>query len=103
MGGLPRDTLPPVNGSPQQPKAKAAPTAGLLEEASESAGADRLLSYRDISRLMGISEATLRNYRRRGYMPAPDVMLADRPRWSEASIARWRHLRLVAGNERRTP
>jgi predicted site-specific integrase-resolvase len=62
-----------------------------------------LLSYRDISLRMGIREATLRNYRRRGYMPPPDVMLADRPRWRETSIERWERLRSIAANERRIP
>lgn len=62
---------------------------------------DELLGYRDIAVLTGISEGTLRNYRRRGYMPVPDVMLADRPRWNRSSIDHWLHLRKVAANEKR--
>lgn len=61
-----------------------------------------LLSYRDVSELMGISQGTLRNYRRRGYMPPPDVMVADdRPRWREATILEWKRQRTVGANTQR--
>lgn len=60
-----------------------------------------LFGYRDVSRLVGISEGTLRNYRRRGYMPPPDVMLADRPRWREDTIAAWQRDRKVGANTQR--
>lgn len=60
-----------------------------------------LLGYRDVAELVGISEGTLRNYRRRGYMPAPDVMLADRPRWREATIVAWQRARQVGSNTQR--
>jgi len=60
-----------------------------------------LYSYRDIAELSGVSEGTLRNYCRRGYMPAPDVMLADRPRWREATIMDWQWKRKVGANTQR--
>lgn len=60
-----------------------------------------LYGYRDIAAELGISEGTLRNYRKRGYMPPPDVMLADRPRWRKATIEDWRQQRLVGSNTAR--
>ena len=60
-----------------------------------------LLGYVDVAEMVGISQATLRNYRRRGYMPPPDVMLADRPRWREATIRDWQRQRLVGSNTQR--
>lgn len=60
-----------------------------------------LLSYTDIARLTGVREATLRNYARRGYMPAPDVMLADRPRWTRAAVEDWLRQRSLGRNTRR--
>ena len=59
---------------------------------------DPLLSYREIAQRSGVSEGTLRNYRRRGYMPEPDVMLADRPRWRSSTIQVWMHRRAVGAN-----
>lgn len=60
-----------------------------------------LYGYRDIAVMVGTTEGTLRNYRRRGYMPPPDVMLADRPRWREATITNWQRQRLVGANTQR--
>lgn len=60
-----------------------------------------LLGYREIAEQSGVGEATLRNYRRRGYMPEPDVMLADRPRWRSSTIQKWLHLREVGANTSR--
>ena len=60
-----------------------------------------LFGYRDISEMVGVSEGTLRNYCRRGYMPAPDVMLADRPRWRESTITDWKRQRLIGANTQR--
>ena len=60
-----------------------------------------LYGYREIAEMVGITEAALRNYRRRGYMPPPDVMLADRPRWLEATIREWQRQRLVGANTQR--
>lgn len=54
-----------------------------------AAPGEDLLGYRDIATMLGVTEATLRNYRRRGYMPPPDIMLADRPRWRVATIDAW--------------
>jgi hypothetical protein len=61
-----------------------------------------LYGYRDIAAELGIGEGTLRNYRRRGYMPPPDVMLADRPRWRWDTVQQWRHERLVGANTARS-
>lgn len=60
-----------------------------------------LLGYREIAELSGVGEATLRNYRRRGYLPEPDVMLADRPRWRSATVQKWMRLREVGANTSR--
>ena len=60
-----------------------------------------LLGYKDVAGIIGVGEATLRNYRRRGYMPQPDVMLADRPRWRETTIKEWKRLRKVGANTNR--
>ena len=60
-----------------------------------------LYGYVEIAEIIGISAATLRNYRKRGYMPPPDVMLADRPRWREATIVAWQRERLVGSNTNR--
>ena len=62
---------------------------------------DPLLGYREIAEQTGVREATLRNYRRRGYMPEPDVMLADRPRWRTSTIAHWIRMRAVGANTSR--
>lgn len=62
---------------------------------------DPLLGYREISEISGVGEATLRNYRRRGYLPEPDVMLADRPRWHDSTIKNWLRLRAVGANTSR--
>lgn len=60
-----------------------------------------LYGYVEIAQIIGISAATLRNYRKRGYMPPPDVMLADRPRWREATVIAWQRERLVGANTNR--
>jgi len=60
-----------------------------------------LLGYREIAEQIGVSMATLRNYRRRGYMPEPDVMLADRPRWHPSTIEKWIRMRAVGANTSR--
>lgn len=70
---------------------------------TSSASDDPLLGYRDISIRTGVSEATLRNYRRRGYLPEPDLMLADRPRWHLSTIVEWERRRAVGANEARHP
>jgi predicted site-specific integrase-resolvase len=62
-----------------------------------------LLGYKDIAGIVGVREGTLRNYARRGYMPPPDVMLADRPRWRRTTIAEWEHRRKVGANTRTGP
>lgn len=62
---------------------------------------DPLLGYKDIAAKTGIGEATLRNYRKRGYLPEPDVMLADRPRWYLSTIVTWQNLRAIGANEPR--
>ena len=62
-----------------------------------------LLGYKEIAEQSGVGEATLRNYRRRGYLPEPDVMLADRPRWRAATIEHWMRLRAVGANTSRHP
>lgn len=64
---------------------------------------DDLLGYQEIAVLLNVSPGTLRNYRRRGYMPEPDVMLADRPRWFRSTIVKWERRRAVGANERREP
>jgi predicted DNA-binding transcriptional regulator AlpA len=69
--------------------------------ADKDADGTVLFGYRDIAEIVGISEGTLRNYCRRGYMPQPDVMLADRPRWREATITEWKRERLVGANTNR--
>lgn len=63
--------------------------------------AEPLLGYKEISELSGVGAATLRNYRRRGYMPEPDVMLADRPRWRSSTIEKWMRMRKVGANTSR--
>jgi len=62
---------------------------------------DPLLAYKEIAEQSGVGEATLRNYRRRGYLPEPDVMLADRPRWRASTIDKWLRLRAVGANTSR--
>ena len=62
---------------------------------------EELLGYKEISARTGVGEGTLRNYRRRGYLPEPDVMLADRPRWRSSTIERWVRLRAVGANTSR--
>ena len=62
---------------------------------------DALLDYKEIAERTGVGVATLRNYRRRGYMPEPDVMLADRPRWRASTIQNWMRLRAVGANTSR--
>lgn len=52
-------------------------------------GDEALLSYAEIAELAGIRPSTLRAYRRRGYLPLPDEMLADRPRWRRSTVERW--------------
>lgn len=63
---------------------------------------DNLLSYHDISEILNIKESTLRTYQRRGYMPPPDVMLADRPRWYPTTVEHWIRKREVGANEKYT-
>jgi len=62
---------------------------------------DPLIDYKEIAERTGVGVATLRNYRRRGYMPEPDVMLADRPRWRTSTIQNWMRLRQVGANTSR--
>ena len=60
-----------------------------------------LLGYKEIAERSGVGVATLRNYRRRGYLPEPDVMLADRPRWRASTIQNWMRLRSLGANTSR--
>lgn len=49
-----------------------------------------LWSYADIARYTGVRPATLRSYRHRGLMPAPDIHpSADQPRWYPDTIIVW--------------
>ena len=49
-----------------------------------------LLCYADIAELTGLTAATLRRYKREGYMPAPDDLpVPDRPRWHRSTIDQW--------------
>ncbi|RPJ82750.1 MAG: MarR family transcriptional regulator [Acidobacteria bacterium] len=62
-----------------------------------------LYRYADIAEVVGVSEVVLRNYRKRGYMPPPDVMLADRPCWYPETIEAWKADRDAGTNVRRIP
>lgn len=49
-----------------------------------------LLGYAELAELTGLSRSTLRNYKAKGYLPAPDDnSVADRPRWTAATIQDW--------------
>jgi hypothetical protein len=66
---------------------------------AEGVAGEGLLDYAEIAKMVDVKPVTLRNYVRRGYMPAPDVMLADRPRWEPETIRKWIERRKRGGNE----
>lgn len=47
------------------------------------------LSIEDVAELAGVSPATIRSYRARGYLPAPDIVLGQSPGWTEKAIRQW--------------
>lgn len=47
------------------------------------------LDIRQVAVLAGVSPATLRSYRSRGYLPKPDVMLGQSPGWSPETVDAW--------------
>ncbi|MTV24530.1 hypothetical protein FTX61_03735 [Nitriliruptoraceae bacterium ZYF776] len=55
-----------------------------------------MLSLRDVSELTGLTESTLRVYRGRGTMVAPQATIARTPLWSRPVVERWMATRSVA-------
>lgn len=45
-----------------------------------------ILSYRDLAKRWGIREATLRQWRRRGKLPEPDLVVSGSPAWKLETI-----------------
>lgn len=56
-----------------------------------------LYSTKEIGELLGIKPATLRTYRKRGRMPAPDAYFQRTPVWYEQTILDWVATRPLAG------
>ena len=54
----------------------------------EVEGARQLLTSRDLARLCGVTDRTLRNWRRDGDLPR-QMALSGRPRWSRAVVDAW--------------
>lgn len=55
-----------------------------------------MLSLREVSELTGLTESTLRVYRGRGTMVAPQATIARTPLWSRPVVERWIAGRTVA-------
>ena len=47
------------------------------------------LSIVDVAALADVTPATLRRYKSRGYLPAPDVQLGRSPGWRRETIDAW--------------
>ena len=48
-----------------------------------------MLGAADVARVMGVKVATIRQWRARGKMPTPSVVLGDRPAWKRTVIEQW--------------
>lgn len=49
----------------------------------------RLLSIGEVAQRAGLAESTVRVYRSRGEMPAPDAMIGRTPGWLESTADAW--------------
>lgn len=53
----------------------------------------KYLGYNQVADMLGLDPATVRSYRRDGYLPQPDAVIGDRPGWTEETIRRWQESR----------
>lgn len=67
--------------------------------------ADRnYLGHRGIARVLGIDEATVRHYKRKGYLPAPVVFVDGvGVGWAESDIRAWNAKRPGSGSRTDLP
>ena len=60
---------------------------------------DDRLTTRDVARLLGVGESTVRAYLARGQMPPADGHLEGPPFWRPETIERWRKMRRRGASE----
>jgi predicted DNA-binding transcriptional regulator AlpA len=60
-----------------------------------------LLDTAAVAELLNISPATVRSYKNRGYLPAPDHVIQGNPAWWRTTIEKWVHNRPGQGRRRR--
>lgn len=48
-----------------------------------------LYEYADLSRLSGIDAATIRVWKARGKLPAPDFVVGQSPAWKPETVEAW--------------
>lgn len=72
-----------------------------VDATKASEGMDTMLTTADFARLAGLKPDTIRVFRKRGVIPAPDGYLERTPYWFAATVENWIANRKAGGRPRR--
>lgn len=60
-----------------------------VRDAQEAGTVPAMLGAAEVATIMGVKTDTIRQWRARGKMPPPSVVLSGRPAWKRNVIERW--------------